>query len=89
MPGGKFSIPKSAQNQALAVAAASSGIPAPGAVPAPNDILAMLKGSGMDPQMLMALLAMLAGMGPQGVPGQEGMPQQGAAPSPIESAYGA
>lgn len=89
MPGGKFSIPKSPQNQALAAAAAASGIPAPGAVPAPNDILAMLKGNGMDPQMLMALLAMLAGMGPQGVPGQMPAAPGGAPASPIEAAYGA
>jgi len=49
-----------------------------------------LKGGKIDPQALMALLAMLAGMGPQGPAGmgQEGVPQQGAAPSSIAQAYG-
>lgn len=90
MPGGKFNLPKSPENQALAAAAASRGIPAPGASPAPNDILALLKSGGMDEQTIMMILAMLAGMGPQGVPGQ--MPQQGAemggGQNPIEAAYG-
>lgn len=91
MPGGKFNLPKSPENQALAAAAASGGIPAPGAAPSPNDILALLKSGGMDEQTIMMILAMLAGMGPQGVPGAPGqVPQQGAAPqSPIEAAYGA
>lgn len=90
MPGGKFGLVKSQNNQALAAAAASGmGYPAPDAVSAPqsaNDILALLAGGKMDPKMMMALLALLAGMGPQGPAGAA--PQQGAAPSPIEQAYG-
>lgn len=90
MPGRKFSFAPSAQSQQLAAAASGVGIPVPDVTPAPetNDILALLGQGGMDPQMLMALLSLLAGMGPQGAPGQTppGMEQpQG----PIETAYGA
>jgi len=95
MPGGKFSLEKSQNSEALAAAAGSTGMGYPVPNPPPggqdaNDILALLKGGKIDPQALMALLAMLAGMGPQGPAGmgQEGVPQQGAAPSPIAQAYG-
>jgi hypothetical protein len=92
MPGGKFDFERSAQSEQLAAAAASQGIPIPGVTPAApgaNDILSMLGGQGgLDPKMLMALLSLLAGMGPQGAPGQ-GQPGAGQPQSPIEAAYGA
>lgn len=98
MPGGKFNLPKSAQNRALAAEAAAGHIPVAAPAPSPNELLAALKGGGnVDPQILMAILAMLAGMGPQGVPGMQGQGQpmmpggeQGMAPggSPIEAALG-
>lgn len=99
MPGGKFALQKSQNNQALAAAAAASGMgyPAPDAAPqSANDILALLQGGKMDPKMLMALLAMLAGMGPQGPAGagQSQVPPEmqgaeGGGQSPIAAAYGA
>lgn len=93
MPGSKFALAKSQNNQALAAAAAASGMgyPAPDAAPAPqgaNDILALLQGGKLDPKALMALLALLAGMGPQGPAGavpQEGGPVEA---GPIAQAYG-
>lgn len=100
MPGSKFSLEKSQNNEALAAAVGASGMGYP--VPNPpgsgqdanSVIAAMLQGGGgkMDPKMLMALLALLAGMGPQGPMGAQGMPQAGApqegGANPIAAAYG-